>query len=170
MRFPIFLCGFMASGKSSFGEKLARHLAIKFLETDALVEEKSGLSIDELFDLRGEEYFRTIEKQVLREIDYSDRCVISLGGGTICNNESLDFVKSKGTLFYLRLELPILIGRLRKNREKRPMTKGLSDEAIADLVKNKMHEREPYYLRADHIVEIQNLKLTEFVSYFKLTS
>lgn len=166
MKYPLFLCGFMASGKSSFGMKLARHLGLDFIETDVLIEQKEGRSIEKIFEESGEPYFRELERKVLHQIDYSKDQVIALGGGTICNDEDLAFIQSKGTIFYLRLDPSILIGRLRENREKRPLTKGLSDQAITELVMERLKLREPYYLKAHHVVDIQNIKSLDFIKHY----
>lgn len=159
----LFLMGFMASGKSSLGKKLALQLNMPFIETDALIERKAGCSISSIFSQKGENYFRELESQVLREIDFNENQVISLGGGTACSDENLSFIQSKGTTIYFQVPIPVLIGRLRQKRDKRPLTSNLNDDEIASMVKEKMALRIPYYEKAKLIFDAQDRDLKKLL-------
>lgn len=156
MKFPLVLLGFMASGKSALGKKMAHQLNVPFTDTDQMIEEREKMGIGKIFKQKGENYFRSLEKELIQNLDYSKKQVIAIGGGTACYPEILMFLKDRASLIYLQLPKEILIGRLRSEKHKRPLTAELSDEEIKQMVVQKMREREPFYLQADFIVKNPN--------------
>lgn len=165
--YPIYIMGFMASGKSTFGKKLATLLGVDFIETDRLIEEREKKSIQQIFDEKGELYFRKLEKEILQNMDLSKKTVIALGGGTPCTAKNINWIHSHGSSIYLKLSTDLLIGRLRQNKQKRPLTKSLSDEEIGQLVREKMKERAPYYQSATYSFDIENGTLKEMINLIK---
>lgn len=163
MKQSIFLMGFMASGKSTLGKKLAKKLELEFIETDALVENEVGMAVQTIFSEKGEAYFRELESRVLRQLDFTTNKVIALGGGTACSEDNLNFIQSKGLSIYFHLSIPDLIGRLRQNRIKRPLTSNLDDEEIAQLVNEKMTERAPYYEKATLVFDVHSGDINKLV-------
>jgi len=157
MKFPLVFIGFMACGKTAMGKKLAGKLQIPFVDTDELIEETTGLSITEIFEKRGEAYFRELESRVIRRLNYSQKQLIALGGGAISFQDNLAFLKERSTLVYLKQPKRILIGRLKGNRNQRPLTANLSDEEIREMVEQKMKIRKPFYRQADLVIEMQKM-------------
>jgi shikimate kinase len=89
----IFLLGFMGSGKSTLGKKLANKLNVPFFDLDKIIEEQIGISIAEIFKTKGEEYFRTLETQVLKQLIYKQaKFVIATGGGAPCFNNNIELI------------------------------------------------------------------------------
>lgn len=150
---PIYLLGFMGSGKTSIGKKLANKLNLDFFDLDQFIETKSQKTITELFTEKGEKAFRTIENENLVELSSKKDCVISLGGGTPCFGINMEIIKHTGTSIYLKLEEAILVGRLRLKRAKRPLIANLNDEEISILVHKRLNEREVFYKQADYTIE-----------------
>jgi len=144
----------MASGKSSFGKKLAKFLEKDFIDLDLYIEEKEACSINEIFNKKGEDYFRKQESIVLEELQ-NKNAVISLGGGTACFNNNIDFIKKNGIVVYLELPLKIIIGRLKQDKENRPLVKELEDRALIDAVTQLFNKRESYYKKADLILDVR---------------
>src|SRR4051812_6283062 len=99
----IFLTGFMGSGKSTAGAKLATVLKRKFIDLDAYIEKRENRTIIQIFEEETEEGFRKIESDSLLEICKYKDLVVSLGGGTVCFNNNLEVIKSNGTLVYIEL-------------------------------------------------------------------
>ena len=101
----VFIIGFMASGKTTIGKKIARELGYDFVDTDSFIEKKSGNSIAEIFQSQGERAFRKMETQALKEIiARGGKQVISTGGGMSCNQYRLNRMLTSGTVIYLKIE------------------------------------------------------------------
>ena len=90
----VILCGFMATGKSSVGKRLAEILGYDFLDMDAAIESEQGVSIPQIFSSRGEAAFRALESEMVEKLAQRNRCVIATGGGTIVNPRNLEKLKS----------------------------------------------------------------------------
>lgn len=153
----VFLAGFMGSGKSTIGPELARSLNFDFVDIDDLIEENEGISIPEIFEKFGEQYFREIEKRVLNEISRSDKnIVVALGGGTLTHEENRLLVRNGGILVYLKADPEKIFERVRSKQD-RPMLLAadgsfLNDKELFAKVQSLLREREKYYLEANIIV------------------
>lgn len=147
----LFLVGFMASGKSSLGKKIAQHFNLEFVDLDKYIETKENCSINEIFEKYGEEKFRELEAQYLRELDLNEK-VIATGGGTPIFHKNMVYMKENGAVVYLIVPAEIIIGRLRQNKEKRPLVKDLSDEELVEYVETTLAKRRVIYSAADILV------------------
>lgn len=161
---PIYILGFMASGKSALAPKLARALACDCIDLDQMIEASAGKSISQLFQEEGEEAFRQREAQILRSIDTSKTAVVALGGGTPAHQNNMPYIKAIGISIYLQFPAEILIGRLRQQKQNRPLIQGKEQDEIASYVRDLLSLRESYYLLADHVIDGQQLKLQELVN------
>lgn len=146
----IFLIGFMGSGKSSVGRRLASQLKVDFLDSDRIIEKEEGKKISLIFEEEGEEYFRTLETDFLRRLE-TKKAVISLGGGTPCSEENMKWMKQKGKSVYITLSPKALSNRLVNSKNPRPLLKEYqgNPEALLAFIESKLKERESYYLQAD---------------------
>ncbi|HTX88595.1 MAG TPA: shikimate kinase [Bacteroidales bacterium] len=149
----VYLIGYMASGKTRLGCDLAEATGLQFVDLDDLFEERYRISIVDFFDKYGEEAFRNIEKEILRETASLDQVIISTGGGTPCYFDNMSFMMSNGYCVYIRLTADQLLERLRSVKKKRPLLKDLGPDEIGGFVKEQLEEREPYYLLAHYTVE-----------------
>jgi len=166
----LFLMGFMSSGKSSLGKKLAHRLDRRFIDLDKQIEKASQRTISRIFEEDGEEVFRRLEAEQLRSIPEEDQeLVISLGGGTPCYGDNLDYLKAQGSSVYLRVSEEILIGRLRQKKAKRPLTAKLTDAELADFVRRELSVREPYYFQADYILASDNPSVESLTDLLNLS-
>lgn len=155
----IFLTGFMGSGKTTIGKKLARLLRITFIDMDEYIEKREKLTVQSLFENFGEAAFRKIESSCLDELlKKQGNLVIALGGGTICYENNLDKIKKAGTLIYVELPVAALTQRLEKSKTKRPLLKNLKDDELTAYINDKLNERKDFYDQA-HIT-ISGLSLT----------
>ncbi|MBL7918647.1 MAG: shikimate kinase [Bacteroidia bacterium] len=150
----------MGCGKSTHGKKLAKALKAEFIDLDDYISAKLKLTINEIFEKNGEDFFRNEEKKALTEIFKAKKepCVISLGGGTICFNNLVDEVKKEGLLIYIETAPGILKQRLQGSKNIRPLLQGKSDLEILNFIKNKILEREVHYQKAD--ITVNGLNLT----------
>lgn len=147
----LFLIGFMASGKSSLGKKIAKHFDMEFVDLDEVIEAKAGCSINEIFEKEGEAYFRKLENEELQKIDLRDK-VVATGGGTPIYHNNMQYMKDHGAVAYLVVPTETILGRLRQNKEKRPLVKDLSDDELKDFVEKTLEQRKIIYRQADILV------------------
>lgn len=149
----ICLIGYMASGKSTLGEKLSDKLDLPFIDMDTYIEEKVGKSIPVIFEEYGEYYFRKIEKFSLKELLQKQDFIIATGGGTPTFYDNMKLINQLSSSFYLKLDASVLIARLEKEKEKRPLVKEKSGNVLVNFVKNQLQEREVYYKQAEFTIE-----------------
>jgi shikimate kinase len=153
----IYLMGFMGSGKSGLGAKLARRLQYEFRDLDALITEREGRAVTEIFAESGEAYFRKAETEVLHGTGTYERTLIALGGGTPCFGQNMDWISRNGWSIYLRIPVDTLLGRLRKRKDSRPLLASLNDDDMRAYIERTLEQRRPYYERADVILDAENL-------------
>lgn len=149
----VYLIGFMGSGKSTAGKKLASSLGWAFVDLDKEIEEAAGSSIPEIFAEKGEDYFRNLESEMLRKLQSIGDTVISSGGGTPCFGTNMDFMLETGVTIYLKLTPGQLRSRLAGSQQERPLLKGLDNEGLLEFIKEKLAYREKWYSRAEFIVD-----------------
>ena len=159
---PIYLMGFMASGKSSLAKKLANRLALACIDLDDWIAKREGKDITEIFQQEGEAYFRKVEQQALLEVSTKE-AVVALGGGTPCFYNNMQIIKASGTSVYLNVPQEVLIGRLKQNRVKRPLIARLEEMEINAFVHSKLEERAPFYLQADYIINKPKVSPIELI-------
>ena len=155
----IFLTGFMASGKSTIGPILANTIGWDFLDLDKVIEEKTNKKIVDIFREEGEKFFRELETDTLREITSLNKYVISLGGGTIENEENLKMMKDNGILVYLETSPEAAYKRLRFKRD-RPALLFDDHEPTKEEFINRINiilsRRLKYYNQADVKINTDN--------------
>jgi shikimate kinase len=145
---PVFVIGFMGSGKSTFGKKLATKLGYGFIDLDEEVVKLAGKSISEIIEQEGEEKFRQLENTALKGLDISNK-VISTGGGTPCFYDNIEWMKEHGLVVYLNVPEGVIYSRLKTtDLTQRPLLKGLDDDGLKQFIHTKLEERLPYYYRA----------------------
>jgi shikimate kinase len=156
----IFLIGFMGSGKSSFGKKLAARLKLKFVDLDEFVAQTNEMhDVQQLIEEKGMDFFREAESEVLKSIK-PENWVISTGGGTPCFFDNLDWMKRRGVVVFLNVDESHIFSRLSSSDfEKRPLLKGLDKEGLKNFIHVKLQERLPYYNQAHIIFDPVNEKI-----------
>jgi shikimate kinase len=149
----VYIIGFMGSGKSTAGRKLASLLGWSFTDLDAKIVEFSGMKIPEIFSKYGEDHFRRVESEVLRSLDSATDTVVSTGGGTPCHLDNMDFMLGSGLTIYLKLTPGQLRSRLTGSSTERPLIKGLHGNDLQSFIEEKLASREKWYNMADIIHE-----------------
>ena len=145
----VYIIGFMGSGKTTTGMKLAILLGWPFIDLDRSIEEVTGLTIPEIFSRHGEAWFRKVESETLKNIRSLTRGVISTGGGTPCYSENMDYMLETGLTIYLKLTPVQLKSRLSRTNNERPLIKNLDDEALLSFIEENLTIREKWYNRAE---------------------
>jgi shikimate kinase len=155
----IVLVGFMGTGKTVVGRSLAQRLGIKFLDVDDLIEEKLGMSIEDIFERCGEPYFRKVEKEVVAQISKNDNCVVATGGGAVVDIENVINLKSMGRMIHLVARPDVILTRI-QGENNRPLLKtGHRHRRIAAL----LTKRASFYATADHEIDTSELGIEDVV-------
>lgn len=156
----------MGSGKSTLGKRLANKLGLVHLDLDEYFEQKFKTSITLFFERFGENQFRKIEHEVLKEvIENYDNIVISTGGGTPCYYNNMDLMNTYGSTIYLKLPAGVLASRLSNSpfRYKRPKLKGLDKNTMLETVTAHLAEREAFYNQSSLIVDAFEMKTDKII-------
>jgi shikimate kinase len=145
----VYIIGFMGSGKTTTGLKLASLLGWEFTDLDKNIEENTGMTIPEIFSHHGEAYFREVESGILRSVEPVKNRVISTGGGTPCFCDNMNFMLNTGLTLYLKLTAGQLKSRLSDSNGERPLIKDLNDEELLSFITEKLAFREKWYEQAE---------------------
>jgi len=148
----VYFTGFMATGKSRVGSRVAELLEVPFEDTDRYIEARHRKTIPEIFAERGEAAFRELEIQALEELSAEGPRVISLGGGTLLHPKALPILRRSGILIGLRAAPEVISDRVSR-KENRPLLAGLDPAERLDKIRQMLAERAPYYAQADFLVE-----------------
>jgi shikimate kinase len=149
----VYIIGFMGSGKSTAGKKLASALGWTFIDLDRKIEEYAGKTIPQIFTQDGEDHFRSVESEVLRSTGQLSETVVSTGGGTPCHGDNMDFMLNTGLTIYLKMTPSQLTRRLMNSTGERPLLKNVPDDKLIFFIEEKLALREKCYNRANIIIE-----------------
>lgn len=150
----LILCGFMGSGKSTVGRLLARRLNRPFIDLDEFIEQQTGQTVTEIFNTRGEDAFRALEREAARSLCSQSGLVLSCGGGTVLNPQTAALLKQSGTVIYLKVRPQTVLQRL-KGDQTRPLLQGTEAEK-KNRVCALLAEREPFYKAAAELTVSTN--------------
>ncbi|MDR6786366.1 shikimate kinase [Pedobacter africanus] len=153
----IFLIGFMGSGKSTMGKKLATKLGYDFVDLDHEIEKQIGTSIGDYFASHGEAAFRKLESESLKNFPYPQNAVVATGGGAPCFFDNMDWMNANGTSMYIEMPPAALAKRLEGGKEKRPLLRDLNEAQMVAFIESKLSERESFYKRATILINGINL-------------
>ena len=147
---PIFLIGYMGSGKTTLGRALAKEMECDFIDLDNFIEGRFRRTIKDIFAERGEEGFRKIEHNLLEEVAEFQDVIIACGGGTPCHYNNMDIMNSSGLAIYLTTPTSILLARLSlpQHKAKRPIIANKTDEELKSFIEKNLIERDPFYNKA----------------------
>ncbi|MBI3802860.1 MAG: shikimate kinase [Nitrospirae bacterium] len=160
----IVLLGFMGTGKSAVGRRLAGEFHYQFVDTDQVIEEKTQKKIAEIFSEQGEPAFRRLESEVVLTLADRTKCVISTGGGIVLNPANLEVLGRNGMLVLLRSTPEVIFKRVQKRVGQRPLLK--SPDPLSEI-KRLLAEREPFYQRADFALDTSEMSLADVVKQIK---
>jgi shikimate kinase len=163
----IYIIGFMGSGKSTAGKKLAMSLGWAFVDLDRKIEEVAGKTIPLIFSEDGEERFRKLETEVLQNFKSEMNTVVSTGGGTPCHGDNMGFMLATGLTVYLKMTPEQLTSRLLESTGQRPLLKNIPDNKLNGFIGKKLASREKWYNKANIIIDGKNLDINYLSSLIK---
>lgn len=148
--YNIVLIGFMGSGKSTISRALSKVFAMEVIEMDQVIAEREGMSISEIFEVHGEEYFRNLETELLRELQNRKGVVISCGGGVPMRDENVVEMKKNGKVVLLTASAETILDRVKNNHDRPLLENNKTVTFISDLMTKR---RDKYEAAADIIIQ-----------------
>lgn len=153
----VFLVGYMGVGKTTIGKLLSKELGVQFIDLDKYIESRYRKTVPDIFAEKGEEKFRMIEREMLREVATFQDVLISTGGGTPCFFDNMDLMNQHGVTVYIKASAKQLVLRLLASKGVRPIIQGKSPEELKDFVTTHLAEREEYYSKAKLTYQTEQL-------------
>ena len=146
----ILLVGFMGAGKTTIGKLLAKSMGFSFIDTDAEIEKEEGISVAQIFEMKGEEYFRELESNFITNL-YQNKYIIATGGGMPCHKDNMRKLKELGTVLFINTSYDPITQRLKINQKSRPLIKSGLDDKNEEL-HSLFIKRQKTYMSSDKIV------------------
>lgn len=147
----------MGSGKSHWGRIWASKTGITFFDLDARIEKAFGMKISDIFEKKGEEKFRELERYHLRKFERKKNFLLACGGGTPCFSDNMEWMKQQGKVVYLKAPAEVILEQVMNETEHRPLLKKIDPSELLSFIQKKLMEREPYYSMADFILNVEDL-------------
>lgn len=158
----IVLIGMSGVGKTTIGKALSIALDRKFIDTDSLIEEESGISINDIFTIYGEDYFRKLECRVISELYEEENLIISTGGGIVLNNTNITMLKEKGILILLESSVESIVNNIKDDVNVRPLLNNKGN--IYKKVEEMYNSRKRLYISsADFVVFVDGKSIDEII-------
>ena len=156
----IYLIGMPGSGKTTLGKALAQGRGDRFIDLDVEIVKNAGKGISDIFREEGEQAFRQMESDILRDATMAyDSFVMSTGGGAPCFHDNLDFMKASGITLYLKVSAPELESRLKQDKDSRPL---LADSGnLIQKINDLLFKRESFYNMASFTIESDSISLLD---------
>lgn len=154
----LFLIGFMGSGKTTLGKRLAKKLEYEFADMDEILEAQEGMCITDIFKHKGEAYFRELETGYINKLDNTKNMVLATGGGAPCFGENMNLMNQKGITIYLKMTAEGLAGRLENAKQLRPLIAHLEGDNLRDFIADKLLEREKFYLQSKCVIKAESVR------------
>ena len=147
----------MGSGKSHWGHIWAKKYKYSFYDLDIEIENAFKMTVEEIFEKHGEEKFREMERYHLQKFENKKKYLLSCGGGTPCFFDNMEWMQQHGEIIYLKATPEYILQRVMDETLKRPLLKEVNSSELLFFIQQKLKEREPVYLKAHHILEVEKL-------------
>ena len=153
----IFLIGYMGAGKTTLGKAFARAMGLTFVDLDWYIEERFHKTVRQIFTERGEDGFRELEKRMLHEAGEFEDVVISVGGGTPCFFDNMEYMNQAGETVFLDVNTKVLFRRLKVAKQQRPLLANKNDEELMAFIQEALQKRLSFYMKAKHVFNGERL-------------
>ena len=158
----------MGSGKSSYGKELAEAMGLSFIDLDTEIEKQEKMTIKDIFNTKGEDYFREAEHKALLKTESSDNVVIATGGGAPCFHDGVLWMNGHGLTIYLKLFENELKKRIETGMESRPLLANIDAEGLDNFIYKTMKDRAYYYHQAKMVIDPVLLPPVELAPVLKM--
>ena len=150
----IILIGYMGAGKTTVGKALAKALGVTFYDLDWYITSRMRKTVGQIFEERGEDGFRQIERSMLHEVAEFENVIISCGGGTPCFFDNIDYMNQQAPVVYLKADPEVLYKHLAMSKNDRPLLRGKSQEELIVFIREQLEKREPFYTKARYTLDV----------------
>ncbi len=157
MKKKIYIIGFMGTGKSYWGKVWAKKCQMPFMDLDSLIEEKENGKVLDIFEQKGEEYFREVEAKCLRSTLSVDKSLIACGGGTPCAHGNMEWMNENGLTILLEASPAEVFENIKKETRSRPLLKNKNEGEVVFFIEKLMNERKSFYEQAQIKLPVKNL-------------
>ncbi len=158
----IFLIGLPGSGKTYLGKLWAEDNGLLFYDLDELIEQEERMSVEKIFALNGEDYFREKEAAVLRNTDRFENCIVACGGGTPCFFDNAEWMNRNGVTVFLDEDRETILHHLLNDKKIRPLVQGKDAGELKQYLEFKYTERFPFFRRCQITLLPEQLNRTGF--------
>jgi shikimate kinase len=157
----LVLIGYRGAGKSTVGRQLAARLGMQYVSTDSEITKRAAMSIPDIVEKSGWNFFRDLEAEITREVTLQDGLVIDTGGGVIERRENVANLQNNSQIFWLKASVETVVARIQDGHSRPALTDG---KTFTDEVADVLAKREPlYHAAADHEIETTSLKPGQIV-------
>jgi shikimate kinase len=163
----IILLGLMGSGKSFWADKLGKLLNILSYHLDDEIEKSEQKTIAQIFAERGEDYFRKKETEILKSFSGKNNFILSVGGGTPCFNNNMDWMNENGTTIWIDEPIKVIEKRLLKEKSHRPLIANIADENLFTFLSDMREKRSMFYAKAKYHLS-NNISEKEFLEIISI--
>ncbi|EGD52264.1 Shikimate kinase [Thermoanaerobacter ethanolicus JW 200] len=153
----IVLTGFMATGKTTVGKKVATTMSFGFIDTDKMIEKMANMTVSDIFEKYGEDYFRRLEKAAVIKAARLKNFVIATGGGVVLNPSNIVQLRKNGVVICFTARPEIILRNIGKNKDRPLLMVDNPEEKIRQLLR----EREPFYRFADYTIDVSDMTIDE---------
>lgn len=164
----LFFLGLPGSGKSFWADRLSNQLTISSYHLDNEVENAEHKTIAEIFKENGENYFRHKETETLKSFLGKDPFILSVGGGTPCFNNNMDWMNENGITIWIDEPIEIIEKRLEKEKLHRPLIANISEEKLHAFLTDMLNKRSVFYAKAKHHLKGNDINEASFLKIFSL--
>lgn len=154
----IYLIGFMGTGKTSAARHLTELTGLPAVDTDSIIEDRLGMSTNEIFSTRGEEFFRNMETEILRELAEKDNLIVACGGGIVLKDENIHLMKESGKTVLLTAQPETILKRLEADSSRPLLKQRNKDVAVITMMNQRKHQ---YEKAADIIIKVDSISPSE---------
>jgi len=155
----IILVGFMGTGKTTIAAKLSHRLKMNYISIDDLIQKKENRTINEIFTKSGEDYFRNVESEIVRDVAEMENAVVDTGGGVVLREQNMDLLSANGTVICLTAEPEVIMERTKKYKH-RPL---LNVEDPKRKIMEMLKTRAPFYAKAKYSIDTGALTVRQVV-------
>ncbi len=150
----VILIGYMGAGKTTVGKELAKALGVTFYDLDWYIETRHRKTVKQIFDEKGEEGFRRIERNMLHEVAEFENIVLSCGGGTPCFFDNMDYMNQQAPTVYLKAAPEVLHAHLKMGKGVRPLLLNKTHDEVAAFIEEQLRQRESFYAKARYTLDV----------------
>lgn len=144
----IFLCGFMGCGKTTIGKILAKRTGREFIDMDKYIEEKENMTVSQIFETHGEDYFRDVEHQVCKELSEKQDLIVATGGGALTFQRNVEVIRKSATVLLISVPVEVISKRLKNDTTRPLLQRPDKEEAMRELYNKRL----PIYTDAATVI------------------